>query len=571
MPGFLGRSGVPRPGAVLAMGGRAMRRITLTTLSLVLALAGCEGILLDGATGPRGSSRTEGPASCGTPDTAASTIPRLTRVEYDYAVEDLLGDTTGPARAFVPDDVTTGFEVGGAVSPLLVEQYLSTATEIATRATEDLAGLTGCATEGEACARTFIEALGRRAYRRPLTSEESASLLEVYRTGAMLEDHRTGIQLVLESLLVSPSFLYHVESATPDASAGALVELDDFEVASRLSFFFWRSIPDDELLDAAEAGELADPGNVEAQARRLLEDERAQRGIHDFHRQWLGLDRLEVVERDATVYPEYSHELAGDMRASLELFLGDVMTNGGSLDDLLRTDFAYVNERLAPIYGLEGVTGPELRRVSVDPSQRAGLLTHPALLTLLGKSNQSDPIHRGVFVRTRLLCQQLPPPPGDVDITPPDLEPGLTTRERFDQHRSEPRCAGCHQLIDPIGYGFERYDAIGRFRATEEGHDVDASGEVFSGGDASGPFDGALELADQLSSSDTVRSCVARQWFRYATGRVETADDLCALEQLDRSFEESGYDVRELMIALVATDAFTHRRIPTESSGATTP
>lgn len=551
----------------------AMRRSRLPIVALVLALTGgCEGLLADGATGPRGSSRTGG--VCGSPQSAPSPIGRLTRIEYDHAIEDLLGDTTRPARAFAPDDVTTGFEVGGAVSPLLVEQYLETATSIATRATEDLASLTGCPSDGtvgdEACARTFVERMGRRAYRRPLTSEESASLLELYRTGAGLEDHRTGIQLVLEAMLVSPSFLYHVESAVPGAASDALVELDGFEVASRLSFFFWRSIPDDELLDAAEAGELADPANVEMQARRMLDDERGQRGIRDFHRQWLGLDRLGTLERDPTIYPEYSDALADDMRASLDLFLDEVM-HSGSLESLFQADFAYVNERLAPIYGVEGITGTDMQRVLVDPTARSGLLTHPALLTLLGKSNQSDPIHRGVFVRQRLLCQQLPPPPDDVDLTVPDLEPGLTTRERFDQHRDEPRCAGCHQLIDPIGYGFEGYDGIGRFRTSEEGQSIDASGEVLSGGDASGAFEGVVELSDQLVASDAVRACVARQWFRYATGRIESSDDVCTLGELDRRFEESGYDVRELMVALVTTDAFTHRRIPADGSGATAP
>ncbi|MDQ3032117.1 MAG: DUF1592 domain-containing protein [Myxococcota bacterium] len=549
-----------------------MRRSTSLSLSLVLLLGGCEGALLDGAAGPRGQSRDPGPASCGTPHVAASALGRLTRVEYDYAIEDLLGDTSGPARTFAPDDVTTGFEVGGTVSPLLAEQYLDTATVIAERATADLPALTGCASTlaDEACAQHFIERVGRRAYRRALTSEESASLLALYREGAMLQDHRTGMQLVLEAMLVSPSFLYHVEAAGPDVATGAIVPLNGFEVASRLSFFLWRSLPDDELLDAADAGELDDPFNVEMQARRMLEDERAMRGIRDFHRQWLELDRLARVERDATVYPEFSDELAADMRTSLDLYLDDVMQNGSSMDTLFRGGFAYVNERLAPIYGIEGVTGDEMRRMPIDETQRAGLLTQPALLTLHGKSNQSDPIHRGIFVRTRMLCQQLPPPPDDIDIVPPDLEPGLTTRERFSQHREEPSCAGCHVLIDPIGFGFENYDALGRFRTDEEGQTIDASGEVVQGGDASGEFDGLIELTDQLASSEAVRSCMARQWFRFATQRIETSADRCSLEDLDQRFEDSGYDIRELMVGLVAIDAFTHRRIPTET-GSTAP
>lgn len=543
-----------------------MRRPTSLSLSVLLLLGGCEGALLDGAAGPRGQSRDVGPTTCGVPHVAPSSLGRLTRVEYDFAIEDLLGDTSRPARSFAPDDVTTGYEIGSTVSPLLAEQYLDTATVLAERATADLPALTGCAStlSDEACAQRFIEQVGRRAYRRALTSEESASLLELYRTGTMLEDHRTGMQLVLEAILVSPSFLYHVEGAGPDVAGEDTVALDGFEIASRLSFFLWRSLPDDELLDAAEAGELADVTNVEMQARRMLEDGRAARGMDDFHRQWLDLDRLAAVERDAAVYPEFSPELATDMRASLDAYIDDVMQSDGSLDTLFHGGFAYVNERLAPIYGIEGVTGDELRRMPVDETQRAGLLTQPALLTLHGKSNQSDPIHRGIFVRTRLLCQQLPPPPDDIDIVPPDLEPGLTTRERFDQHRDEPACAGCHELIDPIGFGFESYDALGRFRDVEEGQAIDASGDVRQAGDASGEFDGLLELTDQLAASETVRSCVARQWFRFATQRIETSADRCSLAELDQRFADSGYDVRELMVGLVTLDAFTHRRIPAD-------
>jgi hypothetical protein len=191
-------------------------------------------------------------------------------------------------------------------------------------------------------------------------------------------------------------------------------------------------------------------------------------------------------------------------------------------------------------------------------------------MALLGKANQSDPIHRGVFVRQRLLCQQLPAPPDDVDLTPPEPEPGLTTRDRFSAHREEPRCAGCHTLIDPIGFGFEHYDAVGRYRATEEGHDIDATGEVIAGGDASGTFDGVIELSAQLAESDTVRGCVARQWMRYATGRIETAEDRCTVERLQERFAESGYDMRELLVAVVSADSFTHRRIPAEP-GTTAP
>jgi hypothetical protein len=539
-----------------------MRRLIGITVGLV-TLAGCEGIVTEAPVGRPGTSR--GPVTCEEVQATPQAIARLTRVEYDYAIEDLVGDTTRPASRFAADDVTTGFEVGGAVSPLLAEQYLDAATGIAERATADLPALCDASLVGEDCARHLIEEKGRLAYRRTLSADEVDALLALYRRGVTLEDHRTGVQLVLEALLTSPSFLYHVEVTSPDA-AGELVALNDFELASRLSFFLWRSIPDDALLDAAAAGELSDVANVEEQARRMMDDPRALRGIHDFYRQWLDLDRLDLAERDAALYPEFSRELADDMRASLVMYVDEVMQNGGTLQALLRGEHAYVNERLAPLFGLEGITGMELRRVEVDGTRRSGILTHPALMTLYGKSNQSDPIHRGIFVRTRLLCQQLPPPPGDVEIVPPDLEPGLTTRERFDQHRDDPTCARCHQLIDPIGYGFEHYDALGRYRETEEGSPIDATGELILAGDATGPFDGAVELGAQLAGSDTVRECVARQFFRFAAGRIETDQDSCSLEALNQRFADSGYDLRELMVAVTTTDAFIHRRLPTDGA-----
>jgi hypothetical protein len=537
--------------------------VPLFVIVIQVAIAGCTGTLEGGPAGPPPASSTT-PSSCAKATTAASTLRRLTRVEFDYAVEDLFGDTSRPAQSFAPDDITTGFEVGGIVSPLLAEQYLSAATSIAERVTMDVSALTGCGAD-EACARDFIEDRARRAYRRELTGAEIDSLLELYRQGRLLEGHRTGIQLVVEAMLVSPNFLYQVEAASPDLVGGETVRLNDHELASRLSFFLWRSIPDRELLDAAEAGELTDPVSLELQARRMLEDERALRVIGDFHRQWLDLSRLDGVERDPAIYPEYSPALATDMRASLDMYVRDVMSNGGTLDELLRGGFAFVNERLAPIYGLEDVAGAEFRRISIDEGERAGLLAHPALLTQFGKADQSDPIHRGIFVRTRLLCQHLPPPPADFDITPPAIAPGLTTRERFRAHSSNEACAGCHALIDPIGFGFENYDAIGRYRATEEGRPIDASGEVISGGDATGTFDGLIELSDRLAQSDTVRECVARQWFRFASARVETSDDSCSLDALDERFASGGFELRELIIGLVTTDAFMHRRIPAAS------
>jgi hypothetical protein len=233
----------------------------------------------------------------------------------------------------------------------------------------------------------------------------------------------------------------------------------------------------------------------------------------------------------------------------------------------MTADFAYVDHDLGTLLGVTApAQGAGFARVTLPADERSGLLTQPALMAILGKANQSDPIHRGVFVRTRMICDVLQPPPGDVDITPPDLMAGLTTRERFDMHRTEPRCAACHALIDPIGYGFEHYDALGRYRAAEQGHAVDASGMVAEGDDASGAFDGAPALASQLLGSRVFEGCVARQFFRFAQGRIETDRDACATSTLEAVLTESHGDLRELMIGITSTPAFRYRRIPTEVS-----
>lgn len=537
-----------------------------------LVASGCNGRVDEGPARDRGYT---GPVVCTGPNTIEAPMRRLTRIEYDYVVTDLLGSGVTIGRTFPADDGTIGFEVGVSVSDALARDYLDAGESLAASATEDLAALhpaLRCAadtlptgTAADACAADFIAAFGRQAFRRPLTDEERAEYLTLFRTGLELEDFRTGIFLVVDAFLVSPNFLYRMEPAPAGAGTDDVVPVEGYALASRLSFFLWRSMPDDVLLDAAEAGELRTAEDVEAQARRMMDDPRFSRSHDDFFRQWLGLDRLATLTKDETIYPAWSDGLRDSLRASLEAQLAEAMETG-SLDELVRGGFAFVDETSAAHFGVTIPAGatPErdgLYRVELDASERAGLFTHPALLAMLGKSNQSDPIHRGVFVRTRVLCENLPPPPGDVDITPPDLMPGLTTRERFDQHRNEPRCAGCHRLIDPIGFGFEGYDGIGRFRSMEEGLAIDASGMVENGGDVHGAFDGAIELSERLAESETFHECVARQVFRFTAGRVETRNDTCSTEPLFDRFAESGYDLRELMVAITQTDAFLYQRV----------
>ncbi|MEQ8454238.1 MAG: DUF1592 domain-containing protein [Sandaracinaceae bacterium] len=537
---------------------------------LAVLVLGCQGSVL-----PPGGERPfrpgeDGPgpaAGCDLPQVDLAPLEHLTRAEYDRATTHLLGFEARAARDFAADDDTSGYEVGARVSPLLAEQYVDAAESLAEQAVATrFDALLDCdvAAMGEdACARQLISRFGMRAFRRPLEADEAERLFALYQVGRAY-DFRTGIQVVIQGVLSAPSFLYHVESAPdPAARPGDTVALDDFAVASRLSFFLWGSIPDDTLLEAAGAGELSDPAGLEAQARRMLEDERAIAGVRDFARQWLHLDVLEGARRDAERYPDFEADTGHRLRASVERYVEDAfLTEGGDVDTLLLGTHAYVDGPLARSYGIDGVEGDDLQRVELDPSQRAGLLTQPGLLTVLSKPNQSDPIHRGLFVRTRLLCQQLPPPPDDIAVVAPDPAPGLSTRERFAEHSQNERCRGCHQLMDPIGFGFEHYDAMGRWRELDEGATVDATGEVLATVDADGAFYGVPELAGLLAGSQQVRECVAMQLFRYAMGRTETEWDLCSVQRLQEDFHASGYDLRALMIAVVQSDAFRHQQVP---------
>ncbi len=517
-----------------------------------------------GAFGP--TDRPPGPdTTCDAPQVENAPLTHLTRAEYDRTVGELLGIESRVAAGFAPDEDTDGYEVGARVSPLLAEQYVDASEELAQRAVaENLAGLVPCdpASGDEACAVAFIDTFAPRAFRRPATQEERDGLLALYRVGAAY-DFATGIEAVVMGAISAPSFLYHLELSPEGSRSGDVVELDDYAVASRLSYFLWGSMPDDELFIAAGNGELSEPEGLETQARRMLESDRAADGIRSFARQWLGLDHLAGMQRDPERYPAWDATMGDRMRQSMLGYVEEAFFGPDThVDTLLTGTYGYLDPELATAVGVEGVTEPGMQRVELDPTQRVGLLAQPALLTVLAKPNQSDPIHRGVFVRTRLLCQNLPPPPDDIAVVAPDPAPGLSTRERFAEHSSNARCQGCHQLIDPIGFGFEHYDAVGRWRDTDEGADVDASGEVFQSYDADGPFYGVAELSTQLAQSEQVRECVGRQLFRFAMGRTETNRDLCAVQQIQDRFRGADYDLRELMVAIAVSDSFRYLTVP---------
>jgi hypothetical protein len=537
---------------------------------LVLLATSCVGSIGDG--GPPPPVDPSGPppplpsppAACRTRDPGPAPLRRLTRWEYDNTVRDLLGDTSGPAASFPADERGAGFTNDAtalSISPLHAQNYLEAAEKVAARAAAGLARLVPCdpARGDAACGEAFIDGWGKRAWRRPLEAGEKSRLDALFAGALASYGFATAIQMVMEVMLQSPQFLYRLEVGAGPAGGG-LQRLTPWETASRLSYLLWGSMPDAELFAAAEGNHLGTPEEVAAQARRLIKDDRALATLATFHEQWLDLARIDEAEKDAQLYPGFDASLRALLRKEAAGYVEAVVWKGdGTIASLLTAPFSMMNARLATFYGVKGPAGDAFERVALDPAQRSGFLTRGGFLAAHALANQTDPVRRGKFVREQLLCQLLPPPPPNAEIRPPELDPRLTTRERFSRHAQDQACAACHKLMDPIGLGFESYDAVGRWRASEAGRPVDASGEIVDA-DVAGRFTGAVELGSKLAGSAQVRGCVVKQWFRFGYGRSETPADLCSLATLEARFASAGQDVRELLVALTQTDAFLYRR-----------
>lgn len=513
-------------------------------------------------------------ASCEALRPGPSPIRRMTRFEYDNTVRDLLGDDSRPAQAFPAEEEAHGFNNNAdalVVTGLLAEHYLNAAETLAEKAVKDLPALLGgCAPESEGqdvCAGEFITAFGRRAFRRPLTSEEVDTLTATYARARDDFDFETAIRLTLTSMLQSPHFLYRVEFGAPLDGVTDVVKLAPYELASRLSYFLWGTMPDDALFEAAASGALETPEDVAAQARRMLADPRARVVVRDFHMQWLHLTHLDNLEKDSNIYPDFDPAVRPLLQAEAEAFVDHVIWDGeGDLDTLLLAPFTFMNGELADYYGVAGPKGKDLELVELPEGRASGVLTLGGVMATLAKTNQTSPIHRGAFVRESLLCQVVPPPPDGIVITPPEVDPNLPTRDRFKEHAMDPLCGGCHVLLDPVGFGFEHYDGLGRWRDVEANKPIDASGELVDA-QVAGAFDGVPGLAAMLVSSPEVESCMTRQWFRYAQGRAESTEDKCTIEDLGGEFADSGRNIQALIVAITQTDAFLYRRALTGEGG----
>lgn len=530
-----------------------------------LLLSACAGVIGDPEKDDSPGTSTA-PVCNGEVQPGPSPIRRLTRFEYDATIRDLLGDDSHPSKSFPAEEEAHGFSNNAnvmGVTPVLAEQYMVTAEQLSARAISKVAFMLSCdpALLGEGpCAKSFIEKFGLKAFRRPLDADEVNDFLAVFSDGkAQAGDFLGGLRFVITGMLQSPMFLYRVETGGVAAPDAKVLPLAPYEMASRLSYLLWGSMPDDALFQAAAEGRLATKDDIEVQARRMIKDPRAEQMVAHFHKEWLGLAGMEQLLKASDVYPDFTPELRDDLTKETDAFLKEWFWRDGTLNGFFNAPYTFTNERLAKLYGLPAPSGSGLIKVDTTGKERFGFLTQGSFLALNSKPNQPSPIHRGKFVREKLLCDILPPPPNNIIIKPPDVKPGSTSRERFEQHTKDASCRQCHQLMDPIGFGFEHFDGIGKYRSTEEGKMIDAKGQFVNTLDLNGTFEGVAALASKLSGSKQVSDCVVTQWFRYGYGRLETDADKCTVERLQNSFTASKQDARELLVQLALSDAFRFR------------
>ena len=414
------------------------------------------------------------------------------------------------------------------------------------------------AADEEPCARKILGTLMRRAWRRPVTDGEVDIPLKFYREGRQSGSFDHGVEMALRALLVSPQFLFRIERDPAGVPGHTAYRVSDIELASRISFFLWSSIPDDELLDVAAQGKLREPATLERQVRRMLADPRSETLVTNFSAQWLYLRNLDSSSPDPRLFPDFDHNLRQSLRRETELFVDSIMRDDRSALDLLRAKHTFVNERLAKHYGIPGVYGSRFRRVSLEGTNRGGLLTQGSVLTVTSYATRTSPVIRGKWILTNILGTPPAPPPPELPPLEKTNASGkvLTGRERVAQHRANPVCASCHNLMDPVGFAFENYDAVGRWRDKDEGAPVDASGTLPDGT----KFNGAVELQQaMLKRPEHFVTTLTEKLLIYALGRGIEHSDAPAIRKIVRDARSSDYRFSSLITGIVNSTPFQMR------------
>ena len=499
-----------------------------------------------------------------TPSAAtAAVLRRLTHSQYNNTVRDLLGDQTAPANQFPSEDFVDGFKDqynAQNMSPLLAEAYSAAAEKLARNAFRngDAHNLLPCKSSEE-CRDKFIRSFGLRAFRRPLDAGEEKRYKRLFSSNA---DFLRGAQLVVEAMLQSPNFLFRLDATSNP-------KWKPYAAASRLSYMLWDSMPDAALMDGAAKGELATPTGVEKVARRMLQDPRAHQALDEYTSEWLRFDRILTGSRDRRRYPKFSRETAAAMTEEARQFIGDLVWSNRNFMQAFTANYGYVNADLASIYGVPAPAQEFVRTDFPLESERAGLLGQALFLALSAKPDDTSLTGRGLFVREQFLCQHVPPPPAGVNtnLAPSTEAHPQTNRDRMSEHQSNPVCATCHNLIDPIGFGFEKFDAVGarrdkyelRFFASHDGGgkrpppktvalSMDTGG--FVAGIPDSHFSSPRELGAVLAKTPQCQECMVKQYFRYTAGRMETPADHSLIARALERFQNSQFQFQELIIAI---------------------
>ncbi len=552
-----------------------------------------------------GGCKAEPPAFV--PTEVAPTIRRLTAAQYNNVVHDLLAPANISYVHFPPELPVDGFLNNVAVNTAtrsLVEAWSVGARQVAREVLDQLPKASGCPGEESACLRTWLRDLASRAWRRPLTGGEEASLMADFDAWSGGLGSRRAVELTLEYVLQSADFLYFPEPGAGPVTSEGWVPLSSWEIATRLSMFLWNSIPDATLIAQARADALRSPEAIMTEARRMLADRRAESGVLSFYSQLLQLDRVGSKGLDFGLFSntvsategDFRERLHGPLQAAMQvealLFIRSELFEGpGTLASLLTSRRTWVNDDLARVYGLKdpppspsvewtgnlalGFERPfsgSFRSVELPAHERAGFLTLPGTLHARSSPAWPSPTYRGIFIQERLIaCQPPPPAIGDVISGLCPFTPGLfdcmdpnqkyqSNRDRYSEHVSNSECIGCHLATDYVGFAFENYDSLGRYRTSESGHPIDASGELL-GTDVDRPVANAIELIEAMATSRVVHDCHVTQWFRYAFGRTLGASDQVELESAARRFWDDGGNVTNLIVNITGSHLFRHRRV----------
>ncbi len=499
---------------------------------------------------------------------AGPVLRRLTHAQYNNTIRDLLGDESRIASQFPPEDFVNGFRnqyQAQNTSPLLAEAYSNAAERLARKIFLGGGdGIIPCKSKSfddAGCRERFVREVGRRAFRRPLSEVEVSRYDKLFKgEAASKKKFQAGAQLTVETMLQSPNFLMRSEN-------GFDPEIRPYEAAGKLSYFFWNSMPDEELLRAAGAGDLSSAEGIEKQARRMLASPKAREAVDEFLSEWMRFDRLVGTVRERRLYPQFTAELTLAMTEETRRLVNELVWSQGNFMEFFSSAHTFVNSDLARVYGLPAPKA-EYEKVSLPAAlERAGILGHASFLTMTSKPSETSPTARGLFVREQFLCQEVPqPPPGVSSNLPPvTREKPMTQRERLSVHLNNESCASCHSLIDPIGLGLEKFDAIGarreklkltifpaRFERNEDAKtvelDLDTKGQV--AGLPNSAFSSPGELGRILAASPQCQQCVVKQLFRWMAGRHEGASDRAALDRAYEDFRGSGFRFQELMISL---------------------